>query len=121
MPWQLGKSPTERVGLALPKLSGGGLFSFMAEKMKSLFLSVAFFVLAASFAGAAEKSANVGVYYFDGWAGKNLFDSNPAHTWAKGAPSHLSKKLATDFSGRAALGVARRLAGNYGPPNRACC
>ena len=76
MPWQLGKSPTERVGLALPKLSGGGLFSFMAEKIKSLFLSVAFFVLAASFAGAAEKSANVGVYYFDGWAGKNLFDSN---------------------------------------------
>ena len=85
MPWQLGEfTPAVRACLALPKLSGGGLFSFMTEKIKSLFLSVAIFVLAASFAGAAEKSANVGVYYFDGWAGKNLFDSNPAHTWAKG-------------------------------------
>ena len=104
MPLQPGEfTPAVRACLVLPKFRGAGLFDFMAEKIKSLFLSVAFFVLAASFAGAAEKSANVGVYYFDGWAGKNTFASNPAHVCAKGAPSQRSKKLATDFSGREPL------------------
>lgn len=104
MPLQPGEfTPAVRACLVLPKFRGAGLFDFMAEKIKSLFLSVAIFVLAASFGQAAEKSANVGVYYFDGWAGKNTFASNPAHVWAKGAPSHLSKKLATDFSGREPL------------------
>lgn len=121
MPWQLGKSPTERVGLALPKLSGGGLFNFMTEKIKSLFLSVAIFVLAASFAGAAEKSANVGVYYFDGWAGKISSIPIPHIRGRKGRLRTLAKIGDRLLGPRAALGVARRLAGNYGPPNRACC
>ena len=43
----------------------------------------------------------IGAYYFDGWAGKSPFDDGTtANAWAKGMPTHISKKLVTDFSGR---------------------
>jgi len=43
----------------------------------------------------------LGAYYFAGWAGKNaLDDGTPEHAWAKGMPTHVSKKLTTEFAGR---------------------
>ena len=43
----------------------------------------------------------MGAYYFAGWAGKSAFDDGaPEHAWAKGMPTHFTKKLATDFAGR---------------------
>jgi lysophospholipase L1-like esterase len=43
----------------------------------------------------------IGAYYFAGWAGKSPFDDGtPEHAWAKGMPTHFTKKLATDFAGR---------------------
>jgi hypothetical protein len=43
----------------------------------------------------------IGAYYFDGWAGKNrLDDGAPEHTWAKGMPYSMTKRLATEFTGR---------------------
>ena len=43
----------------------------------------------------------LGAYYFAGWAGKCPYDDGtPENAWAKGMPSHYTKKLATEFSGR---------------------
>jgi len=51
---------------------------------------------------AQENKANVrvGAYYFDGWAGKNKLADNPNETWAKNAPTHLTKRFVRDFSER---------------------
>ena len=54
-------------------------------------------------AGAQEAKPRMklGAYYFAGWAGKNaLDDGKPEHTWAKGMPTHFTKRLATEFAGR---------------------
>lgn len=46
----------------------------------------------------------LGAYYFDGWAGKCPYDDGtPANAWAKGMPSHFTKKLATTYAGRMPL------------------
>jgi hypothetical protein len=43
----------------------------------------------------------LGAYYFAGWAGKCPYDDGTtANAWAKGMPSHFTKMLATEFSGR---------------------
>jgi len=43
----------------------------------------------------------LGAYYFDGWAGKCPSDDGSSqNAWAKGMPTHFTKKLATDYSGR---------------------
>jgi hypothetical protein len=43
----------------------------------------------------------IGAYFFAGWAGKNLNDDGtPEHMWAKGMPTHVTKSLTTEFSGR---------------------
>lgn len=47
--------------------------------------------------GQDKSDPIIGAYYFDGWAGQN---SNKADSWAKNAPTHLTKKLAEDFSDR---------------------
>lgn len=76
-------------------------------KLKYLKLPFAAFIAIAAFACATAaggqttepptKRATIGVYYFDGWSGKNRYDGNPSQPWAKGAPTHLTKKLAEDF------------------------
>lgn len=51
----------------------------------------------------AETKAQIklGAYYFAGWAGKcPLDDGAPDHAWAVGMPTHFTKKLAFDYSGR---------------------
>jgi hypothetical protein len=73
-------------------------------KSKSIyFLSVAF--LGISLTACTEnvkktKPATIGVYYFDGWSGKNRFADDPNEPWAKNAPTHLSRRLAEEFSDR---------------------
>jgi hypothetical protein len=47
------------------------------------------------------RRMKLGAYYFDGWAGKCPYDDGTdANAWAKGMPTHFTKKLATTFSGR---------------------
>lgn len=46
----------------------------------------------------------LGAYYFAGWAGHSRYDDGqPGHQWAKGMPTHFTKKLATEFAGRTPL------------------
>ncbi len=45
------------------------------------------------------KPAIIGVYYFDGWAGKSSRSYNEPW-WPANPPTHLSKRLAKDFGGR---------------------
>jgi hypothetical protein len=43
----------------------------------------------------------LGAYYFAGWSGKSPYDDGkPENAWAKGMPTHFTRKLATEFSGR---------------------
>jgi hypothetical protein len=43
----------------------------------------------------------LGAYYFGGWSGRSRYDDGtPEHAWAKGMPTHISKKLTTQFAGR---------------------
>lgn len=52
---------------------------------------------------SAKKAPRIklGAYYFAGWAGKCPYDDGtPENAWAKGMPSHFTKKLATEFAGR---------------------
>jgi hypothetical protein len=55
-------------------------------------------------AAAKAPRMKLGAYYFAGWAGKSAFDDGaPEHAWAKGMPTHFTKKLATEFAGRTPL------------------
>jgi hypothetical protein len=71
-------------------------------------LPVALLILAAWAGDAAAQQTKprmkVGAYYFAGWSGKSQFDDGtPEHAWAKGMPTHFTKKLATEFAGRTPL------------------
>lgn len=41
-----------------------------------------------------------GAYFFDGWAGRNKEADDPSQTWAKNAPSHMTKRLLEEFPQR---------------------
>ena len=48
-----------------------------------------------------QPRIKLGAYYFAGWAGKCPYDDDtPENAWAKGMPTHYTKQLATNFSGR---------------------
>lgn len=69
-------------------------------------LWVAFAVMSAiSLSLAAEAApkprAQIGAYYFDGWAGKHKLADKEA--WAKDAPTHLSKRMLDEFPDREPL------------------
>ncbi|MGQ9663339.1 MAG: glycoside hydrolase family 99-like domain-containing protein, partial [Kiritimatiellia bacterium] len=40
-----------------------------------------------------KPKATVGVYYFDGWSGRSRFAETTDSTWAKMAPTHLTKRM----------------------------
>ena len=43
----------------------------------------------------------LGAYYFAGWSGQSPYDDgSAANAWAKGMPTHFTKKLATEFASR---------------------
>jgi len=53
---------------------------------------------------AAKPRMKLGAYYFEGWAGRSAFDDGtPQRAWAKGMPTHFTKKLATEYAGRTPL------------------
>lgn len=70
--------------------------------MHYLKFTLVLLVIIGAFSCAAkkEKEATVGVYYFDGWAGKNRHAEDSAQPWAKNAPTHLSKRMTEEFPGR---------------------
>jgi len=77
----------------------------MPVKMVCTFGLLALLALATD-AGAqqAQPRMKLGAYYFAGWAGKSSFDDGtPENAWAKGMPTHYTKKLATEFAGRTPL------------------
>ena len=50
----------------------------------------------------AKPRIKLGAYYFAGWAGKSsMDDGRPENAWAKGMPTHVSKRLLTEFPDRA--------------------
>jgi len=71
-------------------------------------LSVGLLAVAGWACGAGAQEAKprmkLGAYYFAGWAGQCPFDDGkPEHAWAKGMPTHFTKKLATEYAGRMPL------------------
>lgn len=50
--------------------------------------------------GTPQLRAQIGAYYFDGWAGRNAAASDTNQPWAKDAPTHLRKRMLDEFSGR---------------------
>ena len=61
------------------------------------------FLLLAGIAGCENKNtkpATIGVYYFDGWSGKNRHADNPDEPWAKNAPTHLTRRFVEEFPER---------------------
>jgi hypothetical protein len=47
-----------------------------------------------------KQTITVGVYYFDGWSGKNRHADDPAQPWAKNAPTHFTKRFTEEFADR---------------------
>lgn len=47
-----------------------------------------------------KQPITVGVYYFDGWAGKSRYADDPAQPWAKNAPTHLTRNLVEVYPDR---------------------
>jgi hypothetical protein len=80
------------------------LFEISTRAVKSIMLLAIIFLADISNhleAQGSKPGIKLGAYYFAGWAGKNeLDDGNPGHEWAKGMPTHYTKKLATEFAGR---------------------
>jgi hypothetical protein len=49
----------------------------------------------------AQPRLKLGAYYFAGWSGKSPYDDGSvSNAWAKGMPTHFTKKLATEYAGR---------------------
>ena len=67
-----------------------------------IFICACFF-LSFSTEAKKKKPATIGVYYFDGWAGKSRHADNPDEPWAKNAPTHLTRRFVEDFGGREPL------------------
>ena len=62
-------------------------------------------LLALPAAQAADAPAaprlKLGAYYFAGWSGKSPYDDGSvSNAWAKGMPTHFTKKLGTEYAGR---------------------
>lgn len=57
-----------------------------------------------NFAQKSGPTMKIGAYYFEAWSGKCPYDDGkPEHAWAKGMPTHATKKLVTEFAGRMPL------------------
>lgn len=66
-----------------------------------LFISICFALYTTDVQAKKTPKIKLGAYYFAGWAGKCPYDDGtPENAWAKGMPTHFTKKLATEFSGR---------------------
>ncbi len=71
------------------------------QKVIFLMLVVCFSAYTTDIQAGKKPQIKLGAYYFAGWAGKCPYDDGtPENAWAKGMPTHFTKKLATEFSGR---------------------
>lgn len=54
---------------------------------------------------AAEGSARacIGAYYFDGWAGLSAKADDPDEPWARGMPTHMTRRMLKEFADREPL------------------
>jgi len=73
--------------------------------IRTMGVSVLTALLCMGAASAAEDGPKprmkLGAYYFAGWSGKSPYDDGSvSNAWAKGMPTHFTKKLATEFAGR---------------------
>lgn len=70
--------------------------------MKCILLIISCIYISISIYGQKQNESDplIGVFYFDGWAGQN---SNKTDSWAKNAPTHLTKKMVNEFSYRQPL------------------
>ena len=71
------------LGVIVPALAAGAAVLSQAAETKP---------------GAAKPRAQIGAYYFDGWAGKS--DQAGKAEWAKNAPTHLTKRMLDEFPDR---------------------
>jgi len=68
--------------------------------LSTTLLGLATAACAAADAGPKPRM-KLGAYYFAGWSGKSPYDDGSiSNAWAKGMPTHFTKKLATEFAGR---------------------
>lgn len=75
------------------------IFNWSLE-LSACFLILTLWTIEVS-ARKTEPRIKLGAYYFAGWAGKCPYDDGtPENAWAKGMPTHFTKKLATEFAGR---------------------
>ncbi len=71
------------------------------RRIISILLSILFVFSLSDAKAKRSPRIKLGAYYFAGWAGKCPYDDGtPENAWAKGMPTHYTKKLATEFSGR---------------------
>lgn len=75
-----------------------------SPKSKSILLLLVFVLTCGHIVLHAQKQQpemKLGAYFFAGWCGKCASDDGkPENKWAVGMPSHVTKKLLDDFSGR---------------------
>ena len=76
----------------------------MNIRFEKLFLPVLIFLLTGSLSEIAAQQTKlpikVGVYYYDGWGGKNAKADNPNEPWAKNAPRQVTKRMLNEFPER---------------------
>ena len=68
-----------------------------------LFLALASLLVCFQHNGKAQsvkKPVKVGVYYYDGWGGKNAKADDPNEPWAKNAPRQVTKRMVDEFADR---------------------
>jgi hypothetical protein len=68
--------------------------------MKNYVILCLSLIIAMSSCTEKEKPATIGVYYFDGWSGKNRHADDPNEPWAKNAPTHLTRRFVEEFPER---------------------
>lgn len=77
---------------------------FVDGFFRTIILLVAFYTAegTTSFVNAQEQKLDlkVGVYYFDGWAGKNRLANDPNEPWARNAPTNVTRRMIEEFSDR---------------------
>lgn len=42
----------------------------------------------------------IGAYYFDGWSGRSSLADHPSESWARNAPTHLTRRMIEEFPSR---------------------
>lgn len=68
--------------------------------MRNISILCLLLILGISSCTKKEKPAMVGVYYYDGWSGKNRHANNPDEPWAKNVSRQVTRRMIEDFPDR---------------------